>query len=290
MKRNTLPGLSGSSIYAVLMMFLRGIYNGALDTRASSMSFKFFIALFPGIIFLFTLIPFIPIDGFDQELFNLLKEILPQEAYEISINTIEDIILNKNGSVLSFNFLFALYFATNGVKALVQEFNNSLHIENQRGVISQQIISFILVFILLVVLIVSITAIVISSWTIDYLSSIKYFDEFDLYGLLEIGTWLILFLLFFFAISFIFYFGPSKNDKWQFFSPGTFIASCLTIITSLAFSYYVNNFAQYNKLYGSIGTLVVILLWLYLNSWSLLLGFEINASIRTAKKKTKSID
>ncbi len=288
LKRYSLPGFRGLPIYDVLSFFLKGLYDGALDTRASSMAFKFFLALFPGIIFLFTLIPFLPISGTEEELFSLLKDILPKEAYDLSISTVQDIILNKHGSVLSLNFIIAIYFATNGVKAMVQEFNNGLNVKHQRNYLSTQLVSFLLVCILTIILFVSIAAIVTSTWFIDYLTSVQYFENVPLYSLLEVSTWIILFGLFYFAISFIYYYGPSRHDKWRFFSPGAALASILTLVTSIAFSYYVNNFAQYNKLYGSIGTLISIMLWLYFNSLVLLIGFELNTSLKSAKNKIES--
>lgn len=285
LKKYSFPGFKGIPIFYILYYFFKSLYDGALDTRASSMAFKFFLALFPGIIFLFTLIPYLPINGLDEELFQLLEDILPKEAYSLSISTVKDILFNKNGSVLSLNFIVAIYFATNGVKAMVQEFNNGLFIVQQRSFVSTQIISFFLVAILTIILFLSLFTIITSSWLVDYLNNIQYFENLPLYTLFEYSTWIILFALFYFTISFIYYYGPSKVDKGDFFSPGALVASILTLLTSIAFSYYVNNFAQYNKLYGSIGTLISILLWLYFNSLVLLIGFELNDSLKSARNK-----
>lgn len=284
-KRISLPGFNKLPLYDVMAFFIKGMYEGVLGTRASSMAFKFFLALFPGIIFLFTLIPYIPIEGFDQQLFLLLQDVLPDSAYNLAVETIEDIILNKNGSVLSLNFILAMYFATNGVMGMVQEFNNGLNIENRRGFISQQIVSFLLVIVLTFILIISIIGIISTTILSEFLLSQGFFDNESIRSLVEVITWVIMFALIFFAISFIYYFGPSKKDKWRFFSPGASLASILIVISSLGFSYYVNNFAQYNKLYGSIGTLIVIMMWLYINSFVLLIGFELNTSLRSAKNQ-----
>lgn len=289
LKRYSLPGFKGLKVYDVLSFFVRGVYDGALDTRASSMAFKFFLALFPGIIFLFTLIPYLPISGVEEEIFSLLKELLPEEAYSLSITTIRDILLNKHGSILSLNFLVAIYFAGNGVKGMVTEFNNGLNVQIQRSYLSTQLLSLLLVGVFTIILLVSIAAIVTSGWLIDYLANINFFDSLPLYSVLQLITWVILFALFFFAISIIYYFGPSKVDKWKFFSPGALLSSIMTLITSIGFSYYVNNFAQYNKLYGSIGTLISIMLWLYFNSLILLIGFELNISLKSAKRKSSQI-
>jgi membrane protein len=101
--------------------------------------------------------------------------------------------------------------------------------------------------------------------------------------------WLVIAALLFFTISFIYYYGPAKKRKWRFISAGSTLATCLSILTSIGFSYFVNNFGQYNKLYGSMGTLIVVLLWIYFNSLILLIGFELNASINKAKAENETL-
>ena len=104
--------------------------------------------------------------------------------------------------------------------------------------------------------------------------------------LLFIGKWTVLLLLCFSAISLLYYFGPSKHEKVKFISAGSSLATMLIVITTLGFNYFINNFGQYNKIYGSIGTLIVILIWLYINMLVILVGYELNVSIRKARKIT----
>jgi len=91
-------------------------------------------------------------------------------------------------------------------------------------------------------------------------------------------------VILFFSISILFHLGPAIKNRWKIFSPGSIFATIFIIVTSLGFSYYINHFSQYNKIYGSIGTLIIILLWMYFNSIILLTGFELNASILNAKE------
>ena len=284
-KKIILPGFDGLPLYDVVVFFIKGIQKGSLTTRASSLAFNFFLAIFPGIIFLFSLIPYIPIDDFQDQLLSLMKDMLPYNAFQAMKSTIEDILMHQRRGLLSFGFILTFYFATNGVNAMINAFNSSYYSIETRSPLMQRLVSFILVFILTFLVLFSIALIVFSGLALDYLVEKGILqDAFTIY-LLLIGKWLTIVGLFFFTFSFLYYYGPSRKSKFRFISPGSTLATILSIITSLGFAYYVNNFGQYNKLYGSIGTIVVVLLWLYFNSIILLLGFELNASIRNAKKQ-----
>lgn len=285
-KRIILPGFQGTPLFNVLIFFFRGIQKGAITTRASSLSFNFFLAIFPTIIFLFTLIPYIPIHNFQDELMGLLKNFLPKSAFEATESTLEDIIKHQRGGLLSFGFIAALYFSTNGVNAMIDTFNNTYHSMETRTPLMQRLVSLLLV-IIQTLLIFSAIALIIASEIL--LQKFVHKDNLSSF-LIMVGRWLIIFFLFFCAISFTYYLGPAKKSGWKFFTAGSSFATILSIATSLAFAYYINNFGQYNKLYGSIGTLIVILLWIYFNSIILLLGFELNASIHNAKDELKSIE
>ena len=286
-KKIVLPGFDGLPLYDVVTFFIKGIQKGSLTTRASSLAFNFFLAIFPGIIFLFSLIPYIPIDNFQDQLLSLMEDMLPYNAFQAMKDTIEDILMHQRGGLLSFGFILTFYFATNGVNAMINAFNSSYYSVETRSPLMQRLVSFVLVFILTFLVLFAIALIVFSGLALDYLVSKGILqDTFTIY-LLLIGKWLIIVGLFFFTFSFLYYYGPSRKSKFRFISPGSTLATILSIITSLGFAYYVNNFGQYNKLYGSIGTIVVVLLWLYFNSIILLVGFELNASIRNAKKESE---
>jgi membrane protein len=276
-----LPGFQGMSLYLVSKFFIEGLQRGALVMRAQSLAFSFFLALFPSIIFLFTLIPYIPIDNFQDSLFNLLQTLLPASAFEATEETIADIIKNGRGGLLSFGFISALYFSTNGFNAMMNAFNETYHDIESRSVIKQQLVSLVMVFITTILLSVAISLIIFSELGLNYLVG----KDMLAYYLILFGKWFILIALCFFFISFSYFMGPKRKNKFRFFSPGSILATGLTIITSVIFAYYVNNFSNYNKLYGSIGTLIVIMLWIFLNALILLLGFDLNVSIISAKRK-----
>jgi membrane protein len=283
-KNISLPGFDHIPVFDVILFFGRAIKNGAITTRASSLAFNFFLAIFPGLIFLFTLIPYIPIDSFQEELFRLLKEILPYNAFEATQSTILDIINQPRGGLLSFGFGVTIYFATNGIMAMIKGFNNSYYDIETRSPVMQRIVAFILVIILTLLLMIAVTLIISSSAILNYLVLKGFISDSLTLILLELGKWSIILGLLFFCFSFLYYFAPNKKSKFRFISAGSTLATLLSILTSLGFAFYVNNFGTYNKLYGSIGTLMVILLWIHFNSIILLAGFELNASIDNAKK------
>lgn len=280
-----LPGFEGLSFYVVSKFFFQGIRNGALNMRASSLAFNFFLALFPSIIFLFTLIPYIPIEHFQDQLFNLLRSLLPKSAFEATEDTIADIIKNPRGGLLSIGFISALYFSTNGFNAMINAFNETYHEIETRSKLMQRLVSIVIVIVTTVLILSAVTLIILSELAFQRL---VHADRLTYY-LILFGQWIILLAVCFCFISFNYYMGPKRHKGWRLFSAGSIFATVLTILTSVVFAYYVNNFGNYNKLYGSIGTLIVIMLWIYINSLILLLGFDLNASIRKAKKEKSKL-
>lgn len=280
-KKLVIPGFNKLSLYEVAKFFFRGIWEGYIPSRASSLAFSFFLALFPAIIFLFTLIPYIPIDGFQDELFLLLKSVLPGDAYESAKTTIDDVIHHGRSGLLSFGFILAIFFSTNGISAMISEFNHTIHIKETRSYLHQRYVALVLTLILSLLLITAIVLIVFSQNFSEHLVEKGMFSQ-KIADIIGLSRWAILITLLFLGIAFLYYYAPSKKTRFRFFSAGATLSTILVVITSVGFSYYVANFAQYNKLYGSIGTLIVILLWIYFNSISLLLGFELNASITSA--------
>lgn len=284
-KMLSLPGLQGVSIYYVIVFFIRGFQKGTMVTRASSIAFNILIGILPALIFIFTLIPFVPISNFQNEMLLFLENILPENAFLMIEGTIVEVITKKSGGLLFFMFLTTVLISTNGIHALLHAFNVSSHEFETRSWVSQRRTSLFLLFIITLMLAVAILIILIGKSTINKLVEMEIIQTNITYYLLIAAKWITLLVLVFFIISSIYYQIPAKKKEWRFFSPGSIIATFLFVISSLGFSSYVNNFGQYNKLYGSIGTLMVILLWIYFNSISLLIGFELNASIKTANTK-----
>ncbi|MBE9468121.1 MAG: YihY/virulence factor BrkB family protein [Bacteroidetes bacterium] len=282
-KRVTLPGFDSVPLYDVGVFFINGLYNGAISLRASAIAYSFFLALFPAIIFLFTLIPYIPIDNFQVELLRMISGIMPNNAYSAIQTTIEDIAMHKRGGLLSFGFLASLIFSTNGIAAMISAFNGTVNSFENRNWFSIRFISVILVLILTSLITIAISLITFSRTFLNYLVSIGFLKDNITYYLIYFGQFIIIITLFFIAISFLYYLAPAKKTKWKFISAGATLATLLSIIISFIFSFYINHFGRYNTLYGSIGTIIVILVMFYINALVLIIGFELNAGIKNAK-------
>lgn len=279
----TLPFFDGVPLYDVALFFWKSIVEGSITTRASAIAFSFFIAFFPFLIFLFTLIPYIPIDNFQNELLMLIQNLVPDSTYETIEETLTDIITQPRGDLLSFGFFAALIFSTNGLASMMSAFDATVNSFYRRTWLSQRITAIIMLLVLSVLLTVAIALLTGGQAFIQYLEEHRILqDHFTVY-LLTFGKWIVILALFFIAYSFLYYMAPAKKSKWRFISIGGTVSTVLSIATFIGFSYYINNFGQYNKLYGSIGTLLIILLLMYVMSVILLVGFELNASIYQAQ-------
>jgi membrane protein len=279
----SIPGFNGVPIYYVIQFFFSGIKNGYLATRASAIAFNFALAIFPTLLFLFTLIPFIPVKNLQTEILQLFHDFLPLNAYHYLESTLVSTLTVKKGGILSFGALASLFFSTNAIHALIQAFNNTYHSIDTRNWTAIRMVSTFLVFVSFILVTTSVSLIIFGQSVLSKLVELGFIEKDITYYLITFGKWVMIIAMFFFTISFLYYYAPAKKSEWKFISAGATLATILALLTSLGFSYFVNNFGQYNKLYGSIGTLMVILLWLYFNSFALLLGFELNASIKNAK-------
>ena len=285
LKRLVLPGFDRVPIYDVVLFFIRGFRKGALVTRASSIAFNLLIALFPATFFLFTLIPYIPIPNFQSELIRLFENILPEEAYIFLESAIIAVMTTKSGGFLIIMFFASAIMSTNGIHALIHAFVVSDHQFETRSWVAQRRVSFSLLMIIVFMIALSAGLLIFGRITVQKLVDKSILETNWVYYILMSLKWIVTISLLFMAISFLYYLAPSRKAKFRFMSAGSTLATILFILTSLGFSAYVNNFDNYNKLYGSMGTVLVILLWLYLNSITLLIGFELNASIKTANSR-----
>ncbi len=281
----TIPGFHGMPIYDVMVLFWRSIVDGSITTRASAIAFSFFMALFPAIIFIFTLIPFIPIENFQTELFLLIKDIVPANAFLAIEETVEDILTRQRGGLLSLGFFMALIFATNGFSSMMAAFDASLHSFERRTWVGQHLTALVLLAIMSVLLTIAIALITYGQHFILYIAAKGFIRDHFIINMLSVGKWFVIIFLFFIANSFLFYLAPAKKTKFRFISAGGTMSTFLSLATFIGFTSYINQFGQYNKLYGSIGTLLVIMLLMYILSLILLLGFELNASIKEAVKQ-----
>jgi len=279
-------GMYGLSIKDVGMRFFRAITAVSINSRAAAIAFNFFLAMFPAIIFVFTVIPYLPIENFSEMLMGFLSEILPNYAYETIATTVEDITTRRNAPLLSLGFLMSLYFAKNGFATLISTFNETTNATEKRSWFKVEVIS--LLFVVIITFLVTLTILLIMFYDTIFFYIQIYSDMSLITGFfLKIGHWALSISFFYFAVAILYYFSPTKKDRFRFFSLGAAVATALCIVLVLIFSYYINNFGTYNKLYGSIGTLIAMLVMIRLIALILVLGFEINSSIKRTQMEKK---
>lgn len=285
LRKLVIPGFDGMPVYDVAVFFIKGLQKGAISMRAAAFSYNFFLALFPTIIFFFTVIPYIPISGFQDNLLELLQNFIPKKAFDAVEETLFDIVKRPRGGLLSIGFVMAVYFSTNGIHSLIIAFNQSRHTVETRSWIKQRLISIVLVLILSLVIIIAIVLITLGPVALDFLVQHNMLRVSFSYYLLIAGKWIVSSAMLFFAFSFLYYIAPAAESRFRFISAGSTLSTVLTILASVGFNYYVNSISRYNTLYGSIGTLIIIMVWIYFNAMIILIGFELNVSIRSAKRK-----
>ncbi len=289
-KSCVLPGFSPLPLYTVAVFFFKEIAKESLVNKASSLAYTFMLAIFPGIIFLFTLIPFIPKKiGFQDQLMILLKLILPSQAFKAFETTIFEIIKIQNGRLLSFGIILSVFFATNGLHNLMKAFNKASLVIETRSWLKQRLIALVLTCVIAFSLIITIAAMTAGEIALNYINTGLHIHGNFITYVIDLSRWALLGVLYFVTISILYRYGPANKKKWRFFSAGAWLATILAFLTIWGFSFYINHFGSYNKVYGSIGTLIVVMIWLYLNSLILLIGFELNASVDLSKRSVKII-
>ena len=283
------PGFKPISLYTVAVFFFTELNRGTVTNKASSLAYVFMLALFPATIFLFTLIPYIPIHDFQDNLLKLMGQIMPRDAYNAFHDTIIEIVKKKSGGLFSFGFLTTFFFATNGVDRLMQAFNKSSLIEETRGYFHRRWVALVLTVVISISLLVAVAIMIAGHNILAFMQSHIAKNAHGWIIVIALLRWIIVIVIFFVTVSLLYRYGPAHKQRWNFLSPGSILATALAILTSLGFTFYINNFSSYNKLYGSIGTLIVVMIWLYLNSLIILIGFELNASIELSKRSIKIV-
>ncbi len=285
-----LPGLVGLSLYDLMEIYIIGIVKGALGSRASAIAYSFFMALFPFLLFIIIVIPHIPIEGFQTDFLSFLESFLPPTTsdffHENIFRNLED--SNQKGGLISSVFLLSIFLMANGINALFSGFENSYHQQLTRNIIRQYLyalgIGLILVFLLIL------TVVGLGYFEIYVLNNL---EDYGYIEKREVDFWAILAKYVFFvfmiylATATLYYFGTKEGRSSRFFSVGALFTTLLIMLSSYLFGIYIENFAKYNELYGSIGALLILLFYLWLNSNILLLGFELNMSLTRLKSKTR---
>lgn len=278
-KKMYLPGFHGYSIYDVWGPFLQQLRRANLNERTSAISFNIFMAIPPTIIFLFTLIPLLPIsDKFIYELYTLIRNIVPGEQNNsVIIAFLDDFLQKPRNELLSFGLLLALFFSSNAMMGVLRSFDENYEgfykrtgLQNRQVALKLTLITFVWVFVSLLLLVAQ-----------DEVWALLGIKNTTLLFFISTIRWLILVVLIFYIVSFLYRHGPALEVRWPFITPGSVMATLLMVIATILFSVYVNNFSNYNKLYGSISAVFILMLLIYVNSMVLLLGFELNVTIAT---------
>jgi len=266
------------------------INSNDMSMKASAISFNFFMALFPATIFFFTMLAFVPYAGFETQFMEILRFALPESAFITVKDTIQDILRNQQGALAGFGLLLAFFFSTNGIFAMMNSFNRLDRQFEKRGFFRKRLIAAGLLLLLSLTIVLGLSSLVLEGIATQWIHE-EFPKTFEVvkyaFWIIEKGIILGIILL---MLGIIYRYGPSTITKWNLFSPGSWIATLLFWITSSGFSYYVSNFSTYNKLYGSLGTLLIIMLWLYVNSFVILVGFELNVAIYGNSRKHQNLN
>ena len=269
------------SCYAVGVELFRRLCTNDIIEHAYGMAFNFTLAIFPATISVFTLIPHIPIPALAQRIISFLQEMVPMSIYEVLAPTIQDTLSTQRKGLLSLGFFATLYLATNGMMSLIKTFDLAQKdiISVQRGYFKKRGIAALLTFMLALVLCCAMVLLIVGNQLLHYVTSHGLIaSRFQINLILGLRLFTVTLILLN-AIACIYYVAPSAKQRWPFFSFGSFIATFLSLLASFGFSYYVKNFANYNRIYGSIGVFIALMSWLFVLSAILLVGFEINTSI-----------
>jgi membrane protein len=297
LKTFTLPGFDKIPLYDVVRFFVAEIRANSLGIRSQSIAFSFFLAIFPALTFIFSLIPYLPyVSDLDVYVMNILKEVLPnKETYNfISSFTeplLKDLAKHKRTGLLTGSIMLVLFLTSNGVMSMLSSFDKSYDYYKKRNALQSRYIALKITILLILLFIFSVTLIVLGQDFLTLILNAIGIKNKVTQFLISMLRYVLLILMFFFSLSLIYYYGPSTKKKYKFISTGATVATILSILISFGFSYWVSNFNRLNLIFGSIGTIMLLMIWLNVNSFVLLVGYEINASIHyNASLRTKELE
>lgn len=297
-KHNSLPGFFKVPIYDVFVFIQIELKRNDLFTRSYAIAYNFFLSIFPSMIAFFTLIPifkwafiqYLPEgENFDAYLRTEIQRILPGATGDRLFAFVDDITNNPRFGLLSIGFIFAIYFASNGMISLMRGFDKSyMKTFKSRNAFKKRFIAIGLTFLIGVLLVAAIVLIILGEFLLGLLNDFLHLDNFTHFTI-QLLRWVAILLVFYMGIAIIYRYGAATKRRFAIFSPGATLATILCIISSLVFSFYVNEFDTYNQLYGSLGAIIALMLWIQINSLILLMGFELNASIAVNRDLKKEM-
>lgn len=280
-KRIVLPGFKGIPLFDVVRFFFLQARKTGFTERSSAIAFNFTMAIPPAMIFLFTLVPYMPISQeFITQMFSLIRDVVPgEENNQGLIYFLSDILNKPRTGLLSVGFVLAMFFSSNAMMGIMRSFDKNYVGFIKRKGLQQRAMALRLTLIIFILFMISITTLVMQGKVLRWMGVKNQL----LISIIHNFRWVIIVLLFFFAISIIYRYAPAVHKRWKLINPGSILATFLMILFTGGFSYYVSNFSNYNELYGSISTLLILMLLIYFNSLVLLIGFELNVSINSLK-------
>lgn len=272
------------NLYLILGIFFSKIQKDAVPDRASGIAFNLTLAIFPFVIFLFTLIPYLQIPDLEERIFTELNAIVPNGIYAFIDTTIYDVVSKQRGGLLSFGFVAALFAATSGTIGFMDAFTRSQRIIDRRNFIHKRITALTLTLIFTILLILTMVLIIVGEYLLNFLIFHDLMSQDGLYYSIQILRYIVAFLIILLTLSMLYRFAPALKIPWRTYGVGAILASLFCVLVSVAFSSYISYFNTYNRLYGSIGTFIGFMFWLFVISLVILFGFEINVSIEKARK------
>lgn len=286
-----LPGFQGVSVYDVVRFFIIQVNRVGLNERAAAISFNFIMAIPPACIFLFTLVPYFPIAAqFNNEVMSFVRDLTPNpETRNLVQEFLDEYLTRPRGSLLSFGLLLALFFSSNAVMGIISSFNRSIHQKPKKRFLEERWRAIKLTFIIMLLFVASILALITQGALFDWLMNFFAIQNPNVQWLILALRWIVIIGLFFYSIAFIYRHAPAVDKKWKLISPGSITACTLMIAFVFIFSYWVNHFATYDKVYGSIGTIMILMVLIYVNSLVLLIGFELNLSVHAQKTDNRKV-
>ncbi len=275
------------NFYDLLIFYWKGVFYGRISMRAAAIAYSFFMALFPFLLFMLSLIPFIPIEGFQNDFIHFLYDVLPPKTHELFKNIIYDVATHRRESLLSIGLLLLIFFMANGINAILTGFEGSVNkVYNHRKFFKQYGFALMISLLLVLILLVTISAIIYFEIIVVY--------NLKKHGLIEdISPWLLwskkifYFMMILISVSILYRFGTEEGKKMPFISAGSVVTTLFFTLGFYLYSLYIMNFNRYNQLYGSIGALLILMFMIYLYAYFLLLGHELNMSIIRLKKVDK---
>lgn len=283
LRKIIIPGFGGVPLYDVSVYFIKGFTQVNLVDRAAAVAFNVFLALFPMILFLFTLIPYFPLQDVTARVLEALQNVLPPGTYESVATTINQIMSIEHGGLMSIGLLMAFYFSTSAISSFFRGFNLGDVEYGQVSFIKEQIYSILVMLMFVGLLLLSLVLITVGQRLLGmFFVKIHFYNLFVIF-LINLVRWLIAIFALIVAISLLYYFGNPHSKKFKLFTPGSILFTILFIVGTVLFNFYISNISTYNILYGSIGGLIIFVMWIYFNCILILIGYELNKSIAKAK-------